>query len=247
MADNKAMQAGTAAGEPVATAAGGFARSLYEIFTDPAKVFARIDAGLSWWKPFIVVTAISIAIGYVIMPFRNQAMMPALQKLPPEQMERSIAQMKAWAPVGLILIPIFTIVVLLITAGVMHVFVNIMSSRANFKKTMSLLVWCGFISLVEQVIATAIIAGKGVESIESLADLKMSIGPAALVPDASGALEALLQSFSLFQIWYYVVLVLGVAAIFKLRRAQAVVPVVPIWLITFVLLLIGSKSQGAMG
>lgn len=245
MADNSMMDP-EAAGGGRAVAAGGFGRSLYEIFADPGKVFARIDAGLQWWKAFIVAAAVMIGVGWVMTPFRNQALMPMLRNLSPEQMERAQAQMKTWGPVGLLMAPILMIVALLIVGAIAHVAINIMSSRANFKKTLSLLSFCSLISLVEQIVVTAVIAGRGVESVESMADLKMSIGPAALLPDAAGALEALLQSFSLFQIWYYVVLVLGVAAVFRLRRPQAVIAVAPVWLISFLLLLVGGKFQGGM-
>ncbi len=246
MADDQMKQPGEQT-VPAAGAAGGFARSLYEIFTDPAKVFARIDAGLSWWKPFIVMSIVAAAIGYVMAPFRRQAMMPALQQLPPEQMERALENMDKFGVAGLVMVPIAIIVIYLIIAAVAHIIINIMSRRANYKKTLSLLFFCGLISLVEQIITVAVIASRGVESVESMADLKMSIGPAALVPNASGATAALLESLSLFQIWYYVVLVLGIAAIFKLSRKQAVAGVVPIWLIGFLLLLVGSRFGGGFG
>ncbi len=225
---------------------GGFARSLYEIFTDPAKVYARIDAGLAWWKAFIVMAVIAMAISVVITPFRNQALLPMFENLPPEQLERAQAQMKTFGFVGLIMVPIMMIVMFLIVAGIAHVAVNIMSPRANFKKMLSLLAFCGLIPMIEQIVGAAVIAARGIESVESMADLKMSIGPAALLPDATGALEALLQSLSLFQIWYYVVLVLGIAAIFRMKRAQAVIAAVPVWLIGFLLLLIGGKFQGGV-
>jgi hypothetical protein len=247
MADIETKQPDKASGGAVVSAAGGFARSLYEIFTDPAKVFARIDAGLPWWKPFIVVSVVAMAIGYIMVPFRRQAVMPTLQQLPPEQMEQALENMRRFGAVGIVAIPIIMIVLYLIIAGITHIVINVMSQRASFKKTLSLLFFCGLIPLVEQIIATAIIASRGVESVESMADLKMSLGFAALMPNASGALVALAESLSLFQIWYYVVLVLGIAAIFKLSRKQAVIGILPIWLISFLMLLLGSKVGGGFG
>ncbi len=240
--------------EPItAVAPGGFARSLYEIFTEPAKVFARIDAGLSWWKAFIVICAVTIATQVTIMSlFQTKLFELGLRarNMSPEQTERMLADADKFRTIGMITAPLAPIIVILlaslVTALFAHVVINLMTSRASYKKTLSLLLWCGLITMVEQIIVTAIIAGRGVESVESLADLRMSIGPAALFPNASGAFMALLQSLSLFQIWYYVVLVLGIAAIFRMKRAQAVLAAVPVWFIGFLLILIGTKFQGGM-
>lgn len=226
---------------------GGFWRSLYEIFTDPAKVFSRIDGGLSWWKPFIVISAVSMALGFIMSPYRKAAFLPALQKLPPEQMEKALENMDRFGIVGLITIPIILIIMYVIIAGITHVAINIASSRANFAKMLSLLFFCGLVPLLEQIIVTAAIASRGVESVESFEDLKMSIGPAALVPNVAGALRALLESLSLFQIWYYIILVLGVAAIFRISRKVAIICILPVWLISFLMLLLSSKFGAGFG
>ena len=232
---------------------GGFARSVYEIFTDPAKVFARIDAGLSWWKAYVVICAVTIATQITIMSVLGPKLFEIglrTRNVNPEQMEQILANSEKYRAIGMVTAPIVPIVVILIagliTALFAHIVINLMTSRASYKKTLSLIFFCSLIPIVEQIIVTAIIAGRGAESVESMADLKMSIGPAALFPNATGALDAFMQSLSLFQIWHYVVLVLGIAAIFRMKRAQAVLAAVPVWLISFILLLIGNTFQGGM-
>lgn len=241
MADDQkdfAEMKGQAAQAPAPT--GGFWRSLADIFVDPVKVFARIDAGLSWWKPYIFISIVTMAIGYLMLPFNQKAMQFTMQARSPEQAE----QMKKYGPLGLIMIPIGIILVTLIVAGIAHVIINIMSSRSSFKKTLGLILYCGVISLVGQIITAVVVMGRGLDSIESMADMKVSLSLAALFPEMKGALAALLQSLGIFEIWGYVLLVLGVAAIFKISRKQAIVPVIPIWLVSFLMLLLGDKFQG---
>jgi hypothetical protein len=77
--------------------------------------------------------------------------------------------------------------------------------------------------------------------------MKFSLSLAPLLSDGKGLLNAVLQSLSIFSIWYYVVLVLGIAAIFKLSRKAAIVPVLPIWIFGVLMLWIGGKFSGGMG
>jgi ABC-type phosphate transport system permease subunit len=122
-----------------------------------------------------------------------------------------------------------------------------MSSRSNFKKTLSLISFCAVITVIEQIISAVVLRMRGVESIESAADLKFSLSLAPLLGDGKGLLNAVLQSLSIFSIWYYVVLVLGIAAIFKITRKAAIVPVLPIWIFGILMLWIGGKFSGGMG
>jgi len=245
MADDQkdfAETKGPVAGAPPPS--GGFWRSLADIFVDPAKVFARIDAGLSWWKPFVAITMVNIAIGYFMLPFRRKLIEISLQGQPPEKAQEALSQMDKFGPIGLITVPIFLIILTLIIAGIVHVIINIMSSRSSFKKTLSLICFSGLIGLLGQIIGSLVLLSRGVESVESQADLMMSFSLAPLFPDAKGAVAALMQSFGIFEIWYYIVLILGVAAIFKISRKSAIVAAIPSWLFAFLGAFLGGKFQG---
>jgi hypothetical protein len=223
---------------------GGFWRSLADIFVDPVKVFARIDAGLSWWKPFIVLSAVSMILGYLMLPFRRKLVEIGLQGRPAEQVQQTLSQTDKFGPVSLIAIPIVLVIILLILAGLAHVIINIMSTRSNYKKTLSLFGFCGLIGLLGQIIGTLVIMSRGVEGVESASDLMMSFSLAPLFPEVKGALAALMQSLGIFEIWYYVVVILGIAAVFKISRKLAIIAVIPAWLLTFLGVLLGNKFQG---
>jgi hypothetical protein len=134
------------------------------------------------------------------------------------------------APLTLLLVPIVTIVIYLIVAGIAHLVVNIMSSsRSNYKKTLSLVSFCGIVAVIEQIIGTVVLKMRGLESIESPEDLKFSLSLAPLFGHGKGFLNAALQSLSIFQIWYYILFILGIAAVFKISRKQAIFTVLPVW------------------
>lgn len=248
MADNQQnMQAPVAADPAAQVPKGGFLSSIVDIFVDPFKVFARIEAGLSWWKPFVLVTVVTTILSYLMLPFQRRLIELNTRGMNEEQLQKAVEGFGKFAPLTLITVPIFLIIVFLIIAGIVHLVVNIMSSRSDYKKTLSLISFCGIITIIEQIISTAVLRMRGVESVESAADMKFSLSLAPLLSDGKGLLNAALQSLSIFSIWYYVVLVLGIAAIFKLSRKAAIVPVLPIWIFGVLMLWIGGKFGGGMG
>jgi|WetSurMetagenome_2_1015567.scaffolds.fasta_scaffold11744_5 hypothetical protein len=248
MADNQQNVQAPAPVDPAAQGPkGGFLSSIVDIFADPFKVFARIDAGLSWWRPFIFVAAVTTVLSYLMLPFQKRLIELNPKGLSEEQIQKMVEGFGKFAPMTLITVPIFLIIVFLIMAGIVHLVINIMSSRSDYKKTLSLISFCGIITIVEQIISTAVLRMRGAESVESAADMKFSLSLAPLLGDGKGLLNAVLQSLSIFQIWYYVVLVLGIAAIFKLTRKAAIIPALPMWIISVLMLWIGGKFGGGMG
>jgi hypothetical protein len=248
MADNQQNMQAPAAADPAAQGPkGGFLSSIVDIFVDPFKVFARIDAGLSWWKPFVLVSAVTMILSYLTLPLQQKLIELNPRGLSEEALQKTVEGYGKFAPLGLIMVPIGLIIFYLIAAGVVHLIINIMSSRSNYKKTLSLISFCSIITIIEQIISTVVLRMRGIESVESAADIKFSLSLAPLLGEGKGLLGAALQSLSIFSIWYYVVLILGIAAIFKVSRKAAIIPVLPIWIFGIVMIWIGGKFGGGMG
>lgn len=247
MSENLNSPAEQGQGSPGGEASGGFLASIADIFVDPMKVFRRIDGGLSWWKAYILIAVISIIIGIVGMPIQKQNAMLRIQDLSEEQYEQAVTTIEKTAFIQPISAPILIIIVLVIYGGIIHLFINLFSSRSSFKKTLSLVAFCGFIGLLEQIINVVVVRLKGVENIESVADSKISLSLAALFPEMEGFWFAFLESLGVFQVWYYILLVLGLSSIFKIDYKKALVPVVIIWLISLLLFYLGTKFAGGVG
>ncbi|MCX5752946.1 MAG: YIP1 family protein [Candidatus Krumholzibacteria bacterium] len=248
MADNQQnAQAPVAVDSAAQGPKGGFLSSIIDIFADPFKVFARIDAGLSWWKPFVLVSAATMIMSYLAFPLQQKLIELNTKGLSEEQLQKTVEGYGKFAPLQLIMVPIGLIIFYLIVAGVVHLVINIMSSRSSFKKTLSLISFCAIITAIEQIISTVVLKMRGVDSVESVADLKFSLSLAPLLGEGKGLLGAVLQSLSIFSIWYYVVLILGIAAIFKISRKAAIVPVLPIWIVSVIVIWIGGRFGGGMG
>ncbi|HER43194.1 MAG TPA: YIP1 family protein [Candidatus Eisenbacteria bacterium] len=223
---------------------GGFLQSILDIFIDPMKVFHRIRGGLTWWKPFVLAAAVGVLNAYLTMPFAIKRIELNPRDLSPEQLEASIEQVEKFGFVGLIITPVIFILIYLIMAGVAHIAINIMSSESDFRKTLSLVSYTGLISILGQIITTVILRMRGLENIETMEDMRVSLSLAAFFPDLKGVGYAFLESLSIFSIWYYILFLLGTAVIFRMSRSRALVPVVIMWLLSFVFASLGSLFGG---
>ena len=224
----------------VAEVKGGFLQSILDIFIDPMKVFARIRTGLTWWKPFVLAAVIGIINGYFQLPFQVKRIELNPNNLSPEQLEVAVERTQKFGFLGLIMVPIIFIIIYLVMAGIAHIAINIMSSESNFRKTLSLVSYTGLVSILGQVIMTVILRMRGVENIETMSDMKVSLSLAAFFPDLEGVGYAFLESLSIFSIWYYILFLLGTAAIFRMSRGRALVPVIVMWLVSFLFVFLGT-------
>ncbi len=223
---------------------GGFFSSLIDIFLDPSKVFSRIDSGLKWWKAFIVLAAINAAIAWFSLPLQIHLARLNENGFAEERVQTTIDGMQRMGWTGMIIAPIGILIVLFVIAGLVNMIVNLVSARSDFKKILSLVCFTGLIGTLEQIIAAIIIHARGIEEIESRAESTVSIGPLALMPEAGGFVAALMQSLSVFQIWYYIVFTLGVAAIFRISWKKALVPAATLWILGVLAALLTQKLSG---
>ncbi len=225
---------------------GGFFPSMLDIFIDPMKVFRRIEAGMSWWKPFVAISIIGIVIAVINAPLTDRMIEAQYATADAEKYEQLKNAIDKWKYIGYIAIPIVVLLAGVVIAGVAHLVNSVVSMRANFKKTLTLTLFCGFIGVLSQIVSYIIIWTRGIETIESAEDLKVSFGIGALIPDLEGFWYRFSESLSLFQIWYYILFVIGVAAIFSIERRKAIITGVAVWLVSFLMMFLQGLGGGGM-
>ncbi len=228
-------------------AAGGFVNSLVDIFVDPTKVFNRIGAGLVWWKPFIITAVITVILGWVMMPIHRHLLILNERGMSEEQLEMALEKMNQFGLIGLVFGIILILVLMLVFAGITHLIVSIMSSESSYTKMLSLGAWCGLIPLVGQIIMSVILRMKGVEAIESSADMEVNLSLSAFFPELEGIGKALLDSIGLFEIWYYILFITGISIVFRISRQKALFPAIVVWAISVLLLMLRGMFGGGMG
>ncbi len=217
---------------------GEFWASLIDIFIDPVKVFRRIGAGLPWWQPFIVIAIASSAIAYFQQPINKQLFLLNERGLSEEQLQVQGEMMDRFGLVGLIATPIVVLIIYVILAALCNVAVNLASGKSNFKKILCLLSFTAFVGIIEQGLRMLIIHKRGIENITSRDDLyAISFSLTRLFP-ADGLLRAVLESFSIFQIWFLILFTIGVSVVYEISRKAALIPTFVVWLLGVAMLML---------
>lgn len=208
---------------------GGFLQSLLDIIIDPVSVFRRIARGLTWWKPAIVVAVIMLIFGFLSMPIQEAAMKMGMVGADEEQAAQALERMEAFAWIQPVGGAVWVFIVILLSAVVAHLMISLVGSQADMKKTLSLVAFSRLVMVLGDVFKWVVLKLRGFENIESMADLRVNLSLNAFFPDIGDLGWAFIDSIGLFPLWYFILLIIGIATIFKVSWKAAILPVVPLW------------------
>ena len=222
----------------------GFFNRLLWVFGSPIRLMAEIKEGRApWWQAWIWVSLIAIFFGYLSIPINMAVMELNLGGLPPDELDAQIAMLEgagSWVLIGLV--PVGALLLSLIAAAIGYILVAVFSERANFKQFFTLTFYSWIIYTVGGLISTLILRMKGPETIRALSDTKVSIGLGFLAPEEGALVRAVVTSFDFFVIWSLVLVVMGLMHIFEMTRRQAIICVIPLWVLYVGMLLLGEVT-----
>lgn len=226
----------------------GFFNRIYWVFAAPTRLFADIKEGrASWWQAWIWLSIIYLVVGYFSMPINLALIEVNPQDLPPDQLDQQLAFFEGplkWVQVAAS--PLIILVVSLIVSALAYIVVSILSEKANFKQFFALSLYASVVSSMANVLTTIVVLMRGVDTIRAVADAKFSVGLGFLAPEEGALIRALLGSFDFFAIWSFVLVVMGLMYLFELTRRQAIVCIVPLWVIYVGMLFLG-EITGSFG
>jgi len=220
---------------------------LVGIFVSPKKVFADVDAGAPWWEPWVWGSLLHMIIAYAVLPVQIRLFELTKDTKPPEQFEAELAKMQEF-PIkylGVITAPITILFVAVIFAALSFIAVSVLSERSNFKKHLAIYLWSSLVASVGVLLSNIIVRMKGLETVRSYRDALAPFGPAALLPEGGKIWFALLSTLDVFAVWFYVLMAVGVTQVFRMSRSASLLVVVPIWLLSILIALIGVRYGGA--
>jgi len=216
------------------------------IFHSPKRVFSDIDAGTPWWQPFVCVSLLNMIVAYIVIPIQIQLFRLRADQMPKEQFEESLRHMQTF-PIkylGIIAVPVMVLIMGLIFAAASYIAVSVLSEKASFKKHLTIYFYASIVASIGILVSTLVVLGKGVENIRTVRDAAAPFGPAAFVPEAQKILYAVLSTLDVFSLWFYALIALGVMQVFRLSWRSALLVVIPIWLLSVLGALIGTRLGG---
>ena len=241
--------------EPNASVAGGFSAGLIgmlNVFIDPAATAKRVPAKLFWLWPVIALAIIYIVFSTLMLPYTLQLVDARINQqmqqrgLPPDQVERARHIADTFSQFTGVLTPAIVIGITALMAWLVTLTGSMAGLRAKFRDVFSLMTACALIPALQYIANYIVVRTKG-DEIQSPEQLTPPFGIDIFFQDAHGALLAFLNFFSIFEIWYLVVLVFGLAYLTRSSKGKAFAAITPAWLLPLLFRVIGARFSGAGG
>ena len=237
--------------QPNPGAASGLS-GMFNSFVDPAGLAKSARAPLFWLWPLIIVSLVYIIVGYLMLPYTMQlvdvsiSQRAASQGIPADRMETARTMAHTFSTVGIGVVPIFVIGVLALLAWLVTVTGSIVGLRAKFRDVFSVMAACSMISSLQYIATYIVVRAKG-DEIQSPEQMMAPLGADIFIQNVHGPLLALLNFFSIFEIWYLVILGLAIAYLTGSSKGKAFAAITPAWVIPLLLVIVRAKFTPGSG
>ena len=221
---------------------------MLNVFVDPAGAAKRIPAPLSWLWPLITLSIIYIVSGYLMLPYImglidvriNQQI--SQQNTPAEQAERARTVAHAIYQFYPLAVPVIVILFILFFAWLISAMGSMAGLRAKFRDIFALLAACSLIPSLQAIATYIVLRAKG-DEITSQDQLTPPFGLDIFLQNIHGALLGLVNFFSIFEIWYLVVLTVALAHLGKSTKGKAFFAITPAWVLPLVIKVVQGMLQ----
>jgi len=230
--------------EPTGSAADGLVGML-NVFIDPAETAKRIPSKGFWIWPMVTLTIVYVIFGYLMLPYTTQMVDNRMTQqfsasnAPPEQVERAQRIAHIMTQVGIPLAPVFIIIFLAIFAGLVLGMCSVVGIKTKFRDLFSLLAVCSLIAMLQYIATFIVLRAKG-DEITSAEQLTPAFGLDIFAQGLHGVALAFLNFFSVFEIWYIIILGLTLAALTGASKGKAFIASSPAWVVPLLFRLVGA-------
>lgn len=217
---------------------------MFDFFLSPSGAARHLFRKWFWVGPLIVISIVSFIVQYSMLPITRHVLeiAPIPSGASPEQYQRGIEIGLMIQRIMAFLAPIWVAALMAISAGILLAMCSVTAVRANFRALFNLVAGCGLISMLAYVAGLIIIKAKG--DISTMAELRPPLGFDIFMPEgANKFLTAFLGYFSVFEIWWLVMMILIISAAFKVSKGKAFGVVLPLVILNIGFRLVGAAFQ----
>ncbi len=205
--------------------------SLFGMIFQPGEQFERMREKPVIWLPLILLAILGAIVGVLAGLNVDYSTVPGMEGIPADQIEMTKMFGVIFGGIGALFgTPIGFVVFAAILFGI----TKIAKSPITFKQMFSLIIFTSFISTIGQVLNQLIIYAIGADPTVMLTSINSFIG-------ADGVLGGILGTIEVFNIWYYILLGMGLVKVAQISKPAAYT----ITIIFFVIGLIIAAASGA--
>jgi hypothetical protein len=215
-------------------------------FIDPSGAARRVHTKWFWVGPLILFSMLAMIASYFIMPLVQHVLetAPIPAGTDPDRYQRALEMGMTFQRIAMYFAPVTTAAIYLIETLALLVMSTILTVDAKFRQIFNLVAGCSLISMLATIAGLIILKAKG--EVSTIAELRPALGLDIFLPDGSNKyLVALLGYFSIFEIWWIVMLVLTFSAAFRVSKGKAATIAVPLILLSLCFRLLLALRQPA--
>lgn len=209
---------------------------LFRCFSEPRAVFAEVAAKPTFFWVLAMTVMVSVSVQLVLSPridmeaTISQQMRRAGKEIPEERVREAVQAAERFRTFGLVLAPMGALAVTLVLGGIYFLALRVVGSEAEYPPVLSVVAHAGFPPSAVQSVLLAIVAShrEAFPAQEIPRLLKSSL--ASFLPEhAPRALVGLGGVLDAFNVWYWVLLAWGLAAVGGVATRKAVGVVAAVW------------------
>jgi Yip1 domain len=214
----------------------GFASDLagmWNFLLDPEGAAKRVHSKWFWVGPVIVFSVVSAIASYLLMPIVQHvlAVAPLPEGASPEQYQKGIEMSLMIQRIFMWFMPVYALAIFAVQAGILLGGSAVMGVKAKFGQLFNLVAGASLIQMVAGIASVIVMKAKG--DVSTLAELRPAMGLDIFLPEGTNKyVAAFVGYFSVFEIWWIVMLVLIFAAAFAVKKSKAIAVVAPLVLLS---------------
>ena len=218
---------------------GGPLTTVWQAFLDPVAAFRALAVRPQWLWALVVIVLVSLATQVVVSSRIDmestirqgiEERQRDNQELTDAQVEQAVKAARAISRVAMVSAPIAVPIVFALLAGIYLGMLRLVGSDIGFSSAFATALHAALPpALVSSVLTVVVVLQREALRISEMKGLVKS-SLAALLPDGtSKPLAALASVVDIFNVWQWVLLVLGFSIVGRVRRGQAVAVVAVAW------------------
>jgi len=190
---------------------------VFKVLVEPAPVFERVREKPRFLAPFLVLATVQIILGLINLPFLKAGITASMAG---REMPAGSPDPANFAIIGVAAVPIFLVLIFLLSALILWVLVSIFGGEGKFATLLSVTTYASVPPVILlSIIGSAVLRLKGIEAMSSPQDLQPALGLDLLAPSVQGFLGAVLKAINPFSLWGLVLTAIGVSVTHNLAKS----------------------------
>lgn len=205
-------------------------------FIDPQGAARRVFHKWFWIGPLVIFSIVTVTANYLMMPMVQHVLevSPIPAGSSPDQYQRGVDMALTIQRIGMYFSPLVVAFILALQALVLLATCSVLTIDVKFQWLFNLVAGCSLIQVLASIASLAILKGKG--EISTMPELRPALGLDIFLPEGTNKYAAaFLGYFSIFEIWWIVMMVLVFSAAFRVRKGKAFAAILPLVAVSILL------------